>query len=189
MPDYFESNRQTMEELFFLKEDQKLIEKLKAMKQRKEHKEALARVSGLDNDAVLEKLVTLGIQPETMACLSLTPLIEIAWADGKVDDKEWDAVMKAAEKEGITRDSIEFDLLSHWITRKPDASLLEAWRHFIQALCEKLSADERAELQEKIMGHAKAIAKVSGGFLGLGAVSATEQQVIEKLESAFGPRP
>lgn len=185
MAEFRENTRQTMEDLFYRKEDQKLIEKLRAMKQMKDDKRSLSEVSGIHNDAVLEKLVKLGIKPETMACLAMTPLVEVAWADGKVDEKERAAILSAAEKEGIIEGSIEYALLKQLIATKPTPALLEAWRHFIQGLCEKLTEQEKSDLKAEIMAHAQAIAKASGGFLGLGSVSKSEQQMIGYLESAF----
>jgi hypothetical protein len=44
---------------------------------------------------------------------------------------------------------------------------------------------ELAALKAGLMERAKAVARASGGFLGVGAVSSAEQDSIDRLESAF----
>ena len=43
---------------------------------------ALGRATGIDDPYLLARLAELGIRPETLAALTLIPLIETAWADG-----------------------------------------------------------------------------------------------------------
>lgn len=184
---HFKSSGQTsLEDLFFLEKDKKLIENLKKMKQMKETKENLSKVSGIHNDQVLEKLVQLEIHPETLASIAIIPLVEIAWADGRIDKKESDAILYGAENAGFAKDSIDYSLLERWLTHKPEKKLLEAWIHFIQGLCEKMNSEEKRLLEEEIFSHADQVAKASGGFLGLGSkISDSEQAVMDEMKKAF----
>jgi hypothetical protein len=178
-----------LEDMFFLKEDQKLIDKLRAMRKLKETKEELSKVSGIKNEAILQKLVDLAIRPETLASLSLVPLVEVAWADGAVDEDEKKAVLAAAERMDFPKGSTEYDLLLQWMTHRPQSQLLEAWMHFIEGLCEQLSKEEIKTLKDDLLGHTRAVAEASGGFLGLGnRISSAEASVLAKLETAFTKR-
>ena len=175
-----------LEDLFFLENDKKLIENLKKMKQMKETKENLSRVSGIHNDKVLEKLVKLEIHPETLASIAIIPLVEVAWADGKIDKKESDAILHGAENAGFVKDSIDYVLLERWLQHKPDKKLLEAWKHYIHGLCEKLNSEEKESLETEIFSHACDVARASGGFLGIGSkISDSEQAVIDEMKKAF----
>ncbi len=175
-----------LEDLFFLENDKKLIENLKKMKQMKETKENLSRVSGIHNDKVLEKLVQLDIHPETLASIAIIPLVEIAWADGQIDKKECEAILYGAENAGFAKDSMDYALLERWLQHKPDKKLLEAWKHYIQGLCEKLNPEEKKSLETEIFSHASDVAKASGGFLGLGSkISNSEKALIEEMKKAF----
>jgi hypothetical protein len=177
-----------LEEAFFTSQDQKLIENLRKMRQMKETKEALANVSGIRNDAVLDKLVSLNVRPETLASFCIVPLVNVAWADGHIDEKEKQTVLSAAEKMGYARGGVDYDLIKLWMTRKPSEDLLTAWTHYIEGLCENLTDEEKKLLKADIMGHAKAIAEASGGFLGMGigdTISKSEKEMLSKLESAF----
>ena len=75
-----------LEDEFFRKEDQRLIERLRELRDKSVSREALALASGIKNEAILDKLLELGIRPETVAALALVPLAEVAWADGSLDD-------------------------------------------------------------------------------------------------------
>ena len=98
MPTGLNDRARNLEEVFFFKEDRKLIQKLREMQQMKESREALAQVSGITNEAVLDRLVKLKVRPESVAALALIPLIEVAWSDGRLDDKERKAVLAAVEE-------------------------------------------------------------------------------------------
>jgi hypothetical protein len=175
-----------LEDLFFLKQDAILMEEFHRMEQMKETKESLAKVSGITNDEILQKFVDLDIRPDIMASLALIPLIEAAWADGSVDEKEKAAVLEAAAKSFFAKDSIDFKLLSQWLEHRPPHSLLDAWTHYIEGLCEKLTAAQKSILKNELIGHARQIAQAAGGFLGLGnKISDEERRVLDYLESAF----
>jgi len=173
----------TLEDEFFLKEDMKMIEKLKQLKKMEETREALANTSGIRNQEVLNKLLELNIQPETLAALSAVPLVEIAWADGTMDAKEKQAILAGARQLGIAQEGVE--LLEQWLERRPEPGLLIAWTHFIEGLSEQLSSDELSSLKSGLLSHARAVAEAAGGLLGLGKISDAEQQILKRLEAAF----
>jgi hypothetical protein len=182
-------SRRDLEDAFFLKEDKKLMERLQALNKLKETKESLSKVSGIQDDKVLQKLVDLDVQPNIVASLAAIPLVEVAWADGKVDDKERRAVLAAVESEGIHRGDIEYEILDAWLDRKPQPRLLEAWKHYVEGLCAILTPEERTALKRELLEHARSIAEASGGFLGLGnKISKSEAEVLRTLEDAFTPR-
>jgi len=177
---------QELENSFFAEQDRKLIEKRQQLRKLNETKENLAQVSGIKNQAVLEKLVQLDIRPEILAALAVIPLIEVAWADRTVDDQERAVLLETLDKQGITKDSIEFQLIEQWLSHKPAPSLMLAWTHYIEGLCEALAPGEIASLRDELMKNTTALARASGGFLGLGnKISKSEAEMIEKLSGAF----
>ncbi|MDO8302849.1 MAG: hypothetical protein Q7T18_06385 [Sedimentisphaerales bacterium] len=179
-------SRRKLEDAFFSKEDARLIEQLALMEKMKEGKEALQKVSGIQSDEVLEKLVMLNVRPETLVSLGQVPLIEIAWADGEIDAKEREAMLKAVENAGFEKGSINYTVIESWMTHRPPKELLSAWVHYAQGLCENLTEEEKERFREKTIDRATLIAKASGGLLGLGnKISAAEQKVIDTLNSAF----
>ena len=176
----------SLEDAFFAEKDRKLVEQHKRIRKMEDTKQSLAAVSGIKNDAVLQKLVELDIQPQTLASLALIPLIEVAWADGAVDEKEKSAVLKAAETVGFRKGDVDRGLLDEWLTRKPEPQMLAAWASYVNGLCELLPERERTSLRDEVLGHAEAVARSAGSLLGLtSGVSGAEKEMLEKLSKAF----
>jgi hypothetical protein len=187
MADEFLGDRKkALEESFFSKHNAKLLERMKAEKKKKAAREALAEISGIDDEEVLRKLTELDIGADTWAVISLVPLVEVAWADGKMDEKERNAVLASAEANGVLRGTPGHELLEYWLARRPDARLLEVWGEYMVGLCAKLDADEKAAIEQKIIGRAREVAQAAGGFLGLGSkISPEEEAMLRGLDKAF----
>jgi hypothetical protein len=178
--------RKALEESFFARENAKLLERLKNEQSTQDTREALAQVSGIQSDEVLGKLCELGIEADTWVAVSVAPLVEVAWADGKITDAEREAVLSGAEANGISSSSPGYQLLESWLAHRPDGRLLEVWGEFIVGLCAELSESEQSALQEEILGRARKIADAAGGFLGLGnRISPEEEIILSELSKAF----
>ena len=175
-----------MEEAFFAQQNAKLLEKLRQEARKKERREALGAALKVKNEDVIDALIELDLYPETVVALGLVPLVEVAWADGKIDEKERNAVLSGAEANGIVSGSPSHELLESWLARRPDARLLEVWGEYIVGLCAKLGDGEKAAVKEKVIGRAREVAKSAGGFLGLGTkISPEEEVMLRDLEKAF----
>jgi hypothetical protein len=176
-----------LEELFFEKQNRKLIERIQAEEAHIAAKQGLAELTEIQDQPLLEKLVQLGIRPGKWAALSLIPLVEVAWASGRVEKQERRAVLSAAEANGVTKGSAAYELLEQWLAERPDPAFLQAWGEYIVGLCVELGEAERAALQQEILGRARQVAEAAGGILGLGSkVSEAEQRALRELEKAFG---
>lgn len=180
------AERNKMLDLFFAKEDQVLIAKLRELEAVKKTREELAKVSGIQNQEILDHLVKLGIGASELVALELVPLVAVAWADGTIDAKEQQAVSASADKMGIKPDGIESELLKQWLTHCPKPAMLEAWKKYMHGVAELLTPEERKNMKDELLAHARSVAEASGGFLGLGnKVSKAEQAVLDDLAGAF----
>jgi predicted RND superfamily exporter protein/CRP-like cAMP-binding protein len=163
------ANTQTLEEAFF-------------------RPSALANLSlsdGPDDSAWVGQLAGMGIDAGTVAALTLIPLIEVAWADGKMEENERRAVLAGAEAHGIATNSSSFRLLEMWLSDPPEPDLVAAWREYISAVCRTLSFEGKLRLKSSLIGGARDVAESAGGFLGFRSVSPAEEQVLSRLEQAF----
>ena len=180
-----EERGRALENQFYEKENK---EKLAAMKQKLDSqrtKDELRRASGMSDDAVLDKLVALGLRANTIAALSLVPLIQVAWADGTIQDNERTAILQGAHGKGLEEGSDGYELLQSWLSRRPGDELFTAWEAYIKALASQLNDEQNRLLKNQIVGFAKMVAASAGGILGFGRVSGTEEKILGRIEAAF----
>lgn len=183
---FLESRRVALEESFFAKQNEKLLQKLREKAATQAKKEAIASAIGIADDTVLDQLVEAGLCGETAVALYLVPLIEVAWADGEIQRKERGAVIRAAEEQGIKKTSIAHQLLENWLDQPIDPSLMKTWEDFVGGLRETIDANALVAMKQRIVGQARAVAEAAGGFLAIGKISAKEKAMLARLEGAFG---
>lgn len=182
----WDDRRRALEESFFHNRNLQLLDKLREEMATKEQKEALAATSGITDDAVLDQLVAANISAETLAAVSLVPVVLVAWADGNMADKERAAILDASAKEGIQAASVARQLLETWLDESPDSqTLAAAWKAYTSLVLEHLSDAAKASLRNTTTQRARRVAEAAGGVLGLNAVSKTEQDVLDDLEAAL----
>lgn len=147
---------------------------------------ALREASGIADEKTLRKLAGLGIRPETLAALTMIPIVEVAWADGEMDERERAAILEGAESVGIDPGTPSYGLLRIWTDDAPAPDLFTAWRDFIVALCGELDDVARARLRERLVGSARTVAEAAGGILGVDPISPEEERILRDLDRAFG---
>ena len=175
----------TLEDEFFHRVDQKLAEEIRAKMAAENERKQLEQTCGLRDTALLEAIVALGIGVETMVGLSLVPLVQVAWADGVIDRRERDAVLKAADTSDCPVGSAAYQLLDHWLAENPPASLFEAWKYYISALKGSMPPENWDKLRDEIVSHTRKVATAAGGILGIGSISKQEDAVFAEVKSAF----
>jgi uncharacterized tellurite resistance protein B-like protein len=183
--DYVGSRGRDLEEVFFAQHNQKLLRDLKAQAEQRERRDALAKATGISNASLLDKLIELDVNVERAAAFTLVPVVEVAWADGQVQPKEREAILKAASAQGLTPGTVAYELVESWLERAPDPRLLRVWKEYTVGFVANLTPDQRKELMHDLLDRARAVAEAAGGFLGLKAVSRAERTMIEDLEKSF----
>lgn len=180
-----EQRRKGLEEAFFAKHNRELAEKLRSKLDAQQRREQLVAVSGIRNETLLEELVGLGLDAESLAALGLVPLLKVAWADGKVQQREHDALLEAARKSGLEPGGPGWDLLLSWIDLEPDDRMFRAWKDYVKALRGAVSEGSYQALRAEVLERARTVARAAGGILGIGSVWGTEKGVLDELEEAF----
>ncbi len=182
-PEVLGDRRKALEESFFSKENEKLRRALQEKEVLKEKEHALTEVSGIEDETVLEHLVALNIGADTLTALTMVPLVQVAWADGDVDEKERAAILEAAVEVGVEKGSPSADLLNEWLKFKPDREVLKVWKEYVTALSATLPAEESKKLRSALLTLSRTVAQASGGVLGFGSkVSKAERAVLDELE-------
>jgi hypothetical protein len=175
-----------MEDLFFQAKDKMLLEDLKAKLAAKDALESLATVSGIEDQSALDALIKIGVTPASLASVSLIPLVAVAWADGKMNPKEREAILSAADGAGIDADSPAYALLDSWLNKQPDPDLFSSWKVYIKGLKNELDETTFAQIKLSVLERATYVAESAGGFLGLGnKISESEKEIIEEMSNSF----
>ncbi len=186
--DSLQDRKNSLEEEFFRKQNSEITARLRATHERAQAHEAMSATSGITDAAVLDRLLEQGLSPASIAAVALVPLVAVAWADRKIEEKERRAVLDEAAKSGLTADMPGYDLLDGWLREAPPPSLLATWVDYAQGLAANMSADDRLAFRTTLLARAKAVANAAGGsFGGRGSkVSDAEQSVLRTLEEALG---
>jgi hypothetical protein len=178
--------RRALENSFFALRDQQLLEQLKSDADAEAQLQELASASGIEDRQVLEELVAAGVTAETMAALSLVPLVQVAWADDTMDDREKEAIMAAAKEEGLGKQNPSYQLLEQWLSVSSSPALLDSWTEYVSTLIANLSDTAAENLKQTTLSRARRVAEAAGGFMGMGnKVSSEEQAILDRLEAAF----
>lgn len=186
--DSLDQRKKGLEEAFFAKHNRQLLETLQRKTDEAARRAQLVSVSGIKNEALLDELVRLGIDASGLAALALIPLLEVAWADGKVQPREREALLEAAKKSGVVPGGPGYELLAGWLDREPEARLFQVWKEYVRALRGAVSDDSILALKTEVLARAKTVARSAGGVLGVGSVVGTEQGVLDQIEAAFEGR-
>ncbi|MEM6925814.1 MAG: FHA domain-containing protein [Myxococcota bacterium] len=131
------------------------------------------------NETDLEReLATLGLDRHSAPLLALLPLVEVAWADGSIQDSERTVILAAAERFGLD-DGLR-TVLDGWLASRPDPDLVGRGRLVLTKLCvdQALACDDVVTLSREV-------AKAAGGWFGFGAIEADEARLIDEIAATL----
>lgn len=186
MSDFLEDRRHALEEAFFAKHNEALLRRMREADAMASRRQAVAAASGITDGAVLDRLMDLGIGSETVAALSMVPLVVVAWADGSIDERERAAILSGATEAGIDKDGPGYEVLGQWLRQPPPPGLLAAWTAYIGAVAGTLDHAARRTLRDDLLDRARRVAEAAGGVLGIGRkVSPAEDAALKRLEAAL----
>jgi hypothetical protein len=190
--DIFKERERSLEEQYFRKHEAKLIEKLRERGRIEEIAEALAVKLQVDDPELLRRIMALGVTLDTGPAFLLAPLVQVAWAEGKVTDREREAVLRLAGERGIEATSPAHDQLVEWLRARPADELFDTAVAAIKVGLSVLTPEERADRVRRIVEACQQVAAASGGLsrlLGLGAgVSSEEESLLDTIAATLRGR-
>jgi tellurite resistance protein len=189
----FGDREKAMEADYFRKEEARLLEKLRQNAKIDEIAEALRDKLQVDDPELLAAVRELGIKADGAAAFLLAPLVQVAWAEGKVRKDEQEAVLKIARERGVDEGSPADHQLHEWMANRPSDALFDASVKVIKAGYAVLPARERQERIERLLAACRTVAEASGTEiahqLGLGTgVSKSEASLIEAIGNELRTR-
>ena len=132
---------------------------------------------------------TRQLEIERLDALSLAPLVEVAWADGRITEGERQGVFEAAKSMGLERHS-EFcrSTLRRWLHEAPPTEALDQWRRLLAPALEMSEARVARRIESRLLDEARWIAKMDerpfepGASLDVAAgITEEEQRVLDEL--------
>jgi hypothetical protein len=182
-----------LEDSYFRQQEARLLEKLRQGATLDEIAVALREKLQVDNPELLARAREAGITPETAPAFFLAPLVQVAWAEGKVGRHERETVLRLAHDRGVASGTPAHDQLVTWLEQRPSDALFDAALDVIRAGFDVLPHVERDERIERIVHACREVAQGSGSeiarLLGLGdGVSGSEESVMGTIEARLRGR-
>lgn len=191
--DVFKERERAAEEAYFRAQDAKLVEKLRAQSTLGELAAALGEKLRVDDPELLQEIIDLGVTVGTGAALLLGPLVQVAWAEGKVTDRERKVVLDLAAARGIEPGSPAHAKLVEWLQTRPPDRLFDVSFAAIKAGLSVLPLPERAERMRRIVDACNQVALASGGLselLGMGgSISGLESKILDTINERLRSNP
>ena len=99
--DRFAERGRALEDEYFRKKDQELIDRLRRAAASDRARHDLEERTGLHDPEMLNELQSLGFTPDTLTLLPLVPLVQVAWSEGGVSNAERSQILSLARSRGI----------------------------------------------------------------------------------------
>jgi hypothetical protein len=187
--DSFKERERAQEEGYFRAQDARLIEKLRQDARLEEIVLALAEHLQVDRPELLRRVIGLGVTLDTAPAFLLAPLVQVAWAEGKVTDRERDTVLRLAAARGVEAGSPAHTQLLKWLQERPSDDLFDTAMEVVKSGLALLPPEERDERLKRIVQACHEVAEASGGLakvLGLGSgVSGEEEALLEAISTTL----
>ena len=179
-----------MEDGYFRDQDAKLLKMLRERAQLDEIAIMLGEKLRVDDPALLAKIKELGITVQTAPAFFLAPLVQVAWAEGRVLKDEREMVLVLARQRGIAPDTPSYEQLEDWLKVRPSDELFDTAVEVLRIGFTVLPPEEREERIKDVVRACRDIAEASGALgrlLGLGnGVSPVEQAMLDRLARMLG---
>lgn len=186
----FKDHERAQEANYFRQQDEKLLESLRKRAPLDEIAKALGEKLEIDNPELLERVRQLGLKPESAPALFLAPLVQVAWAEGKITRDEQDAVLRLALARGIEQDSPVYAQILEWLAARPSDETFDIAVDVLKAGFAVLPEDERENRVKRLVEACHEVAAASGGglakLLGLGSsVSEVEASMLDSINETL----
>ncbi|HEX5082772.1 MAG TPA: hypothetical protein VFY40_12045 [Blastocatellia bacterium] len=187
--DVFTQRKIGLEEEYFRKKEQELLEQIRRHTALQAEREELAEATGIADEEILATLREMGYTRETVGLLHLVPLVQVAWASGSVTPRERELVLRLSEWRGVRNDSPAWEQLNNWLDERPSDDFFLKTLRIIRILLDFQTAKERVTSRTDLISFCIRIANASGGFMGVGSkISEGEQAALDQIVEELNGR-
>lgn len=144
---------------------------------------------GLADQQIVRRPRELGCTRGRLALLQIVPLVQIAWADGRVSQGERSLILEAARLHGVKEESPAFTKLLAWLAEPPPESFFATTLRVVAAMYESMPSDLRESRRQDLVSACTRVAEVSGaiiGFVGGGSrICDEERDLLRRVAAAI----
>ena len=182
MPDNPLSERgRSLEDEYFRKQDQELIEKMRRTAAADANRRELAASAGVQDPELIAEIEALGFSADTISLLPLLPLLEVAWAEGGVSGEERALLIQLARSRGISEGSVADRQLAGWLESPPSRDMFARATRLVRAMLTAAGSERTTMTADDLVKYSEDIAAASGGIFGMKKISAEERSLIERI--------
>lgn len=187
--DVFAQRKTGLEEEYFRKKEQELLEQIRRRTALQSRREELAEATGIADEEILATLREMGYTRETVGLLHLVPLVQVAWASGSVTPRERELVLRLSEWRGVRNDGPAWEQLNNWLDERPSDDFFLKTLRIIRRLLDSQTMKEQVTSRTDLISFCIRIANASGGFLGIGSkISEGEQTALDQIVEELNRR-
>lgn len=186
--DALAGKKRQLEEEYFRKQDQELIERMRRAAASAQSRRDLADKTGLHDPAFLDELEGLGFTPGTLHLLPIVPLLQVAWAEGGVSEAERKQITSLARSRGVEAGSAADVQLESWLATRPPDFVFSGATRLIRAMLAAHSSEMKDLDADDLVKYCESVAAASGGILGLRKVSAEERAALTDIANQLKTR-
>jgi hypothetical protein len=157
----FQDRKRESEEEYFHKKDYELIEKMRRAAELDAEKERMAEIIGIDDPEILNTLAVMGFTPNTARLIFLTPLVQTAWAGGRVTLRQRRFIYEAARSHEIDEHGPAGKTLSEWFERQPSDAFFELALRVIRNILHFLPPDAHESRKRQLLQNCERVATAS----------------------------
>jgi len=186
MSDLLKDRERGMEADYFRKQDAKLLEKIRERARLGEIVEALAAKLSVEDKELVQQIAALGVTHDTGPSVLFAPLVQVAWAEGRVTEAERATVLQIARQRGLEEGSPAYQQLVHWLDQRPPDAIFDLAAEVLKIGYSVMPPAEREERIKEVVAACRKVAQASGGglgrLLGMGdGTSSDEAAVLEAI--------
>ena len=176
------ARRSVHEAGYFHGKNRNLVDQLRLKLERDAETEAIRSATGVEDEELLATLIHLGVTRDSIPVLHLLPLVEVAWADGEIQDDERALLVQAARNAGVEAGSAAGDAFDAMLTEAPSEALFDAGLTYVKALMLAMPEEQAGKARRNLSDFAYEIARANGGIFGIiGKVEPSEKDVLAKI--------
>jgi len=140
------------------------------------------------DDTLLQDLRQLGLTENSYRALLLLPLVEVAWADGRIQAAEAREIEDIARKNGFFSAEAQ-SLLQKWLAAPPSDTERELGMRTLVELARRrggAGASLEVKTLQDLFELSYQVASAAGGFFGLSSpISAEERASLDRIAAVL----